>query len=61
MVRQIEWILNGKRRNANPDMVKVIKTLSKEDIVNIVNYVSRIPIPKERVAPSAEWKNPDFE
>lgn len=61
MVRQIEWILNGKRRNANPDMVKVIKTLSKEEIANVINYVSRIPIPKERVAPSAEWKNPDFE
>ena len=61
MVRQIEWILNGKRRNANPDMVKVIKSFSKEEIANVINYVSRIPVPKERVAPSAEWKNPDFE
>jgi cytochrome c553 len=61
MVRQIEWILNGKRRNANPDMVKIIKTFSKEDITSVINYVSRIPVPKDKLAPSAEWKNPDFE
>lgn len=61
MVRQIEWILNGKRRNANPDMVKIIKGFSKEEIAHVINYVSRIQVPKERVAPSAEWKNPDFD
>ncbi len=61
MVRQIEWILDGKRRNVNPDMVKIIKGLSKEEIAQVVNYVSRIPVPKEDLAPSAEWKNPDFE
>lgn len=60
MVRQIEWILNGKRRNANPDMVKIIKTFSKDEIAMVINYVSRIPVPKESLAPSAEWKNPDF-
>jgi cytochrome c553 len=61
MVRQIEWILEGKRRNVNPDMVKVIKTFSKDEIANVINYVSRIPVPKEKLAPSGEWKNPDFE
>ncbi len=61
MVRQIEWILNGKRRNVNPDMVKVIKSLSKSEIDQVVNYVSRIPISKEYLAPSADWSNPDFE
>ncbi len=61
MVRQIEWILNGKRRNVNPDMVKVIKGFSKEEIAQVINYVSRIPVSKEYLAPSAEWKNPDFE
>jgi cytochrome c553 len=61
MVRQIEWILNGKRRNANPDMVKIIKGFSKEEIAHVINYASRIQVPKERAAPSAEWKNPDFD
>lgn len=61
MVRQIEWILEGKRRNVNPDMVKVIKVLSKEEVAQVINYISRIQVPKDRLAPSPEWKNPDFE
>ncbi len=61
MVRQFEWIRDGKRRNANPDMVKQIKEFSDDDMKQVINYVSWIPVPKEDLAPSADWKNPDFD
>ena len=61
MMRQFEWIRDGKRRNANPDMVKQIKAFSDKDMQMVINYVSRIPVPKEKLAPSADWINPDFD
>jgi cytochrome c553 len=61
MVRQFEWIRDGKRRNANPDMVKQIKEFSNKDVEAVIDYVSRIKPPKEDLAPSADWKNPDFD
>ena len=61
MLRQFEWIRDGKRRNANPDMVKQIANFSDDDMRNVINYVSRIPVPKEDLAPSADWLNPDFD
>lgn len=61
MVRQIQWILEGKRRNVNPAMVAIIRGFSEDEIARVVNYVSRIPVPKEKLAPSVDWKNPDFE
>jgi cytochrome c553 len=61
MLRQFEWIRDGKRRNANPDMVKQIKGFSDKDMQMVINYVSRVPVPKEDLAPSADWLNPDFD
>ena len=61
MVRQFEWIRDGKRRNANPDMVKQISEFSDKEMKMVVNYVSWIEVPKEQLAPSADWQNPDFE
>ncbi|MCP4549821.1 MAG: c-type cytochrome [bacterium] len=61
MLRQFEWIRDGKRRNANPDMVKQIAEFSDQDMQMVINYVSRIPVPKEKLAPSADWLNPDFD
>jgi cytochrome c553 len=61
MVRQFEWIRDGKRRNANPDMVKQIANFTDQDMKAVVNYVSRIPVPKDLVAPSVDWQNPDFD
>lgn len=61
MLRQFEWIRDGKRRNANPDMVKQIKSFSDADMIAVIDYVSRIKPPKEKLAPSADWKNPDFD
>ncbi len=61
MVRQFEWIRDGKRRNANPDMVEQIKTFTDDDMKMVINYTSRIPVPPEQLAPSAGWLNPDFD
>lgn len=61
MLRQFEWIRDGKRRNANPDMVEQIKNFTDKDMQMVINYTSRIPVPKKDLAPSADWRNPDFD
>jgi len=61
MLRQFEWIRDGKRRNANPDMIKQIEGFSDKEMEMVINYVSRIIVPKEKVAPSVDWTNPDFD
>jgi len=61
MMRQFEWIRDGKRRNANPDMVKQIKAFTDQDMKMVINYVSRIPVPKKDLAPSKDWLNPDYD
>lgn len=59
LVRQFDWIANGKRRNADPKMVKQIEGFSAEDISAIMDYTSRLsPTPQRLGAP--DWKNPDF-
>jgi len=61
MLRQFEWIRDGKRRNANPDMVAQIQNFSDKDMQMVINYTSRLPVPKENLAPSKDWQNPDYE
>ncbi len=61
MLRQFEWIRDGKRRNANPDMVKQIKNFSNKDMQMVINYVSRQKVPKKDVAPSVDYQNPDYD
>ncbi len=61
MLRQFEWIRDGKRRNANPDMIEQIKNFSNEDMVNVISYTASIPVPKEDLAPSKDYQNPDFD
>ncbi len=61
MLRQFEWIRDGKRRNANPDMVRQIKGFSEKDMQMVINWVSRAPIPQENLAPSKDWINPDYD
>lgn len=61
LLRQFEWIRDGKRRNANPDMVKQINGFSDRDMKAVNDYVSRLKPPKEKIAPSADYINPDFD
>ena len=41
LVRQFSWIQIGKRRNANPDMVKQIKEFSFLDMKSVTDYAGR--------------------
>jgi len=59
LLRQFEWIRDGKRRNANPDMVKQIQGFSDDDMRAVMDYVSRQKPPADMVAPVG-WENPDF-
>jgi cytochrome c553 len=60
MVRQFEWIRDGKRRNANPEMVEQIENFTDKDMQMVINWVSWQPVPQEDLADSADWQNPDF-
>jgi cytochrome c553 len=59
LIRQYQWIKEGKRRNANPDMVEQIKNFTDRDTKAVLDYVSRLPAPPDLVGPVG-WKNPDF-
>lgn len=59
LLRQYTWIKQGKRRNANPDMVEQIKNFTDDDTIAVLDYVSRLKPPKEMLAEPG-WQNPDF-
>lgn len=59
LLRQFEWIKSERRRNADRKMVKQIHGFSHRDIRAVLDYVSRIKPPKEKLA-EAGWQNPDF-
>jgi cytochrome c553 len=48
MLRQITDIRDGRRRNANPDMVKVVKKYSDDDLSSVVDYMSRLEWPERQ-------------
>ncbi len=60
ILRQFEWIRDGKRRNGNPDMIKQIAGFSDDDMKHVMNYVSRQKPPAKDVGPEG-WLNPDFD
>lgn len=60
LLRQYKWIKEGKRRNANPEMVKQIQSFTDDDTIAVLDYVSRIKPPKERLGERG-WENPDFQ
>ncbi len=49
LLRQINDIAEGRRRNANPDMVKVVKTYSPAELDAVVDYMSRLEWPERAV------------
>ncbi len=59
LVRQFEWIRDGKRRNANPEMRAQIADFDEQKEKAVLDYVSRLEPPPELQAPPG-WKNPDF-
>lgn len=59
LVRQFRWIKDGKRRNANAEMVAQIQGFKKRESQAVLDYVSRLEPPAELQAPPG-WHNPDF-
>lgn len=59
LVRQFELIRDGKRHNADKEMVKQIQTFSTRDIEAVMDYTSRLKPPLEMVALPG-YTNPDF-
>ncbi|MCP4007721.1 MAG: cytochrome c4 [bacterium] len=46
LLRQIGDIAEGRRRNANPDMVKVVKSYKEDELKAVVDYMSRLRWPE---------------
>jgi len=56
LLRQMTEIRDGKRRNANPDMVKVIKKYSDQQLVAISAYQSSLSMPGSMCKTAAKKK-----
>lgn len=56
LLRQLHWIQNGKRRNANSDMMKVLESLTTKDLKAIADYLSRL-LPDERKLSGQTWED----
>jgi cytochrome c553 len=61
ILRQFREIKAGERKNANPDMVKQVHEFTEKQLLAVCDYASRIKPPADKMAPSADWKNPDFD
>jgi cytochrome c553 len=59
LVTQFELIRDGKRRNANPEMVAQIKGFEEREVLAVLDYVARLEPPRALQAPPG-WRNPDF-
>ncbi|MEP5566508.1 MAG: c-type cytochrome [Halioglobus sp.] len=59
LVRQFEWMRDGKRRNASAEMNALSQQLDDAQISAVSDYVSRLQ-PDEELRAPAGWKNPDF-
>jgi len=60
LLRQLQWIKAGKRRNADEKMVRQIANFSQEQLVAIADYVSRLKPDSHLLADHPDWRNPDF-
>ncbi len=56
--QQFEAIRTGKRGNGDPEMIRRTRDISMESTEAVLDYISRLPPPKEKIAPSG-WKNQD--
>jgi len=59
LLRQMQWIVSGKRRNVNPTLARQLSILNDREIRAVVDYISRLRPPKEMIAEPG-WYNPDF-
>jgi len=61
LLRQFKWIYRKERTNVQPGMINAIADFTQRDTKAVIDYISRLKPPKEKLAPSVKWKNPDFE
>jgi cytochrome c553 len=47
LLREIQFIRDGDRRNSNPDMVKVIKPYSTADLEALADYMAQLAPPQK--------------
>lgn len=59
LMRQFDWIRNGRRRNADEKMVKQIKGFSSREQSAVMSYISNLVPPEDKLAKPG-WKNPDY-
>lgn len=59
LVRQFEWIRDGKRRNADKEMMEQIQGFTDRDISAVMDYTSRMKPAAPRLSEPGR-KNPDF-
>ncbi|MBT8120004.1 MAG: c-type cytochrome [Gammaproteobacteria bacterium] len=59
MNQQIMRIKNGVRQ-VHPAMQAVVSELEPEQLEQAINYASYFAVPKEDMASSKTWRNPDF-
>ena len=59
LVREFASIQEGRRKNANAEMVKQVHDVTEPQRVAVLDYVSRLEPPEEMQAPPG-WRNPDF-
>lgn len=50
LLRQLVWIRDGNRRNANPGMVAVMKTMTDEQLQGLSDYISQLMPPEDKLA-----------
>jgi cytochrome c553 len=60
LMRQFQWIRDGKRRNASEEMTSLSQELGDREINAVLDYISRLQ-PAEELRAPANWKNPDFD
>ncbi len=59
LMRQVGLIRGGLRK-VNPVMTAILGTLDEQQLEKVINYVSWLPMPKDKLAPSLDWRNTDF-
>ncbi len=59
LLRQVIAVKKGQRK-VNPPMQSIISRLSDKQLQLVVNYISWLKVPKEKLAPSLNWRNKDF-
>jgi cytochrome c553 len=59
LLREFRSIQEGRRKNANAEMVKRIHDVTEPQSLAVLDYVSRLEPPEEMQAPPG-WRNPDF-